>query len=111
MCVLFLPWLLCGPLGDDCPDLSLDAPSVKRESREEQKKAKLDQAKLDALADFTAFDKAKQRGSMTTRKGVTRDYLNHLSAEHWARVDNVFAERMGDLKPFAHLNQYMNHLS
>jgi len=64
-------------------------------------------AKLEKLAEFVAFDNAKERGSMTTRKGVTRDYLNHLTPEHWARVDEVFAERMGGLEAFAPLRPYM----
>ena len=42
-----------------------------------------------------------------TRKGVTKDYLNHLTPEHWARVDEVFAERMGGLEAFAPLRPYM----
>jgi|EP01046_Picozoa_sp_COSAG06_P025337 hypothetical protein len=63
--------------------------------------------KLSQLSQFVAFDSAKARGSMTARKGVTKDYLNHLTPAHWARADEVFAEKMGDLEAFAPLRPYM----
>ena len=67
----------------------------------------LSPAKLEKLADFVAFDKAKERGSMTTRMGVTNDHVNHLTPKHWERMDAMFAEKMGDLDAFAPLRPYM----
>eukprot|EP01046_Picozoa_sp_COSAG06_P031123 COSAG06_NODE_3003_length_5970_cov_3.618123_6_plen_180_part_00 len=64
-------------------------------------------AKLEKLAEYVAFDNMASRGMMTTRKGVTRDYENHLSAEKWAEVDEIFAEKMGDVLAFAPLAPYM----
>ena len=55
-----------------------------------------------------AFDTMASRGMMTTRKGVTRDYENHLDAGKWEEVDRVYAEQMGGVEAFAPLAPYMN---
>ena len=47
------------------------------------------------------------RGILTTRKGVTRDFENHLDEERWAQVDRAFEERMGGVAAFAPLRPYM----
>ena len=65
-------------------------------------------AKLEALAEYVAFDTMASRGMMTTRKGVTRDYENHLDAGKWAEVDRVYAEQMGGVEAFAPLAPYMD---
>ena len=57
---------------------------------------------------YVAFDTMARRGMMTTRKGVTRDYENHLDAGKWGEVDRVYAEQMGGVEAFAPLAPYMN---
>jgi len=63
--------------------------------------------KLEKLAKFVAFDNMSSRGILTTRKGVTRDFENHLDEERWAQVDRAFHERMGGVAAFAPLAPYM----
>jgi hypothetical protein len=49
------------------------------------------------LAALEKFSKFGARPSMTLRKGVVGDHVNHLTPQHWDRMDAVFAGRLGDL--------------
>jgi len=41
-----------------------------------------------------------KKAHVTTRKGVVGDYSNHLTEQHWARVDALFQEQLGEIDEF-----------
>lgn len=71
----------------------------------------LPQTKLDAIVQAVSFEGLKKDGGARSdtllRKGEVGDWKNHIDAEHWAKFDQIFEERVGHLEIAKPLKQWM----
>ena len=67
----------------------------------------LSDAKFRALAKRASFDDMKEKGAVTTRKGVVGDHFGHLTAAHWSEMDSIFKRRLGDIVRLKPLHPFM----
>ena len=63
--------------------------------------------KLRAVMERVSFDAMRDRKVVTIRKGVVGDHLQHLTPRHWAKMDQLFRERLGDVDALRPLYRYM----
>lgn len=68
---------------------------------------RLTSAKFDALSRYVAFDAMAGRQIITMRKGVVGDWQSYLSPTHWAWMDRLFLESVGDIKVLRPLLRFM----
>jgi len=69
--------------------------------------APLPAAKLASLTERVSLGSMAERKVITVRKCVVGDWQEHLTAQDWAAVDDMFQERLGDVPLVAGLRRFM----
>lgn len=66
-------------------------------------------SKLHAIMERVSFGAMKDRtgGSEFFRKGGVGDHREHLTSKHWAEMDRLFQERLGDVDALRPLHRHM----
>mmetsp|Transcript_81860 Transcript_81860/g.226880 ORF Transcript_81860/g.226880 Transcript_81860/m.226880 type:complete len:371 (-) Transcript_81860:130-1242(-) len=73
---------------------------------EEKLQAIRERVKLDNMKD-KARAASRPSSGITLRKGVVGDYRQHLTPAHWAQMDALFEERLGDVAIAKPLKRWM----